>query len=125
MQFNGVLLLYRLPLTQDAPTIMENVRAYQENSRFNVFNVNTYLGFPGSLSQLEFSAIVFHYSLFGNWPFALDDNFLNYLERNSSSYKVAFFQDEFQYCQPRFEFLNRFKIDCVYTLIEPEYFKDV
>lgn len=125
MDINGVLLLYRLPLTADAPTILENIRAFGNNSRFQVCEVNTHSGFPASLSDLRFSAIAFHYSLFGNWPFGLDDEFLNYIQESASSYKVAFFQDEFQYCQQRFEFLNRCKVDCVYTLIEPDYFKDV
>ena len=125
MKINGVLLLYHLPLTQDAPTILENVRAYGSNSRFKVWNVNTFLGFPDSLAGMRFSAIAFHYSLFGNWPFALSEEFLSYVERSQSSYKVAFFQDEFQFCTQRFEFLNRCKVDCVYTLIEPQYFKDV
>ncbi|HEX3229369.1 MAG TPA: hypothetical protein VHQ95_10410 [Pyrinomonadaceae bacterium] len=125
MQINGVLLLYHLPLTQDAPTILENIRAYESNSRFKVWNVNTYFGFPASLAGMRFSAIGFHYSLFGNWPFALNEDFLSYVDQSQSSYKVALFQDEYQYCRPRFDFLNRCQVDCVYTLIEPQYFKDV
>jgi hypothetical protein len=125
MNINGVLLLYHLPLTQDAPTILENVRAYGNNSQFKVWNVNTFLGLPKSLARMRFRAIALHYSLFGNWPFALSEDFLNYLEDSHSSYKVAFFQDEYHHCQERFDFLNRYQIDCIYTLIEPEYFGEV
>jgi hypothetical protein len=74
---------------------------------------------------MRFSAIALHYSLFGNWPFALSPEFLNYVAESRSSYKAAFFQDEFQYCRERFDFLNQCQVDCVYTLIEPRYFKDV
>jgi hypothetical protein len=125
MNINGILLLYHLPLSQDAPTILENVNAFKTHSRFKVWNVNTHLGFPKSLANARFNSIVFHYSLFGNWPFALSDEFLNYVAQSQSSYKVAFFQDEFQYCQERFGFLERYHIDCIHTLIEPRYFKDV
>jgi hypothetical protein len=92
MNINGILLLYHLPLSQDAPTILENVNAFKTHSRFKVWNVNTHLGFPKSLANAHFNSIVFHYSLFGNWPFALGDDFLNYIAQSQSSYKVAVFQ---------------------------------
>ena len=125
MDINGVLLLYHLPLTQDAPTILENVRAYANNSRFQVWSINTFLGLPASLPKIHFSAIALHYSLFGNWPFALNEDFRNYLGQCQSSYKVAFFQDEYHHCRERFDFLNDYQIDCIYTLIDPEYFDQV
>ena len=65
-----------------------------------------------------------HYSLFGILPYRLDDYFLAYLDR-ASGYKVAFFQDEHHYCGARFAFLNRYRVDCVYTLLEPVFWKDV
>lgn len=125
MDINGVLLLYHLPLTQDAPTILENVSAYENNSRFKVWKVNTYLGLPASLAEMRFGAIALHYSLFGNSPFALNEDFYNYLAQSKLSYKVAFFQDEYHHCRERFDFINNFGIDCLYTLIEPEYFDEV
>ena len=125
MDINGVLLLYHLPLEQDAATILENIQAYQNNSRFKVWNVNTYLGLPPSLNGIRFSAIALHYSIFGNAPFAINEEFVSYLGESTSSYKVAFFQDEYHHCHERFAFINENQIDCVYTLIEPEYFDDV
>ena len=125
MNINGILLLYHLPLSQDAPTILENVNAFKAHSQFKVWNVNTHLGFPKSLANARFSTVALHYSLFGNWPFSLTSEFLNYLAQSQSSYKVAFFQDEYQYCRERFDFLNRYRIDCIYTLLEPRYFKAV
>jgi hypothetical protein len=122
---DGILLLYRHPIARNAPTIMEHVNSFQRYSKFKVWSINTEFGFPRSLDKLQFKIIVLHYSLFGSGVYLLSDRFLDYLERNKESYKVAFFQDEYQFCQQRFAFINRFCIDCVYTLLEPRYFKDV
>jgi hypothetical protein len=120
---NGILLLYHHPLSVDAATVMENVRSFEQHSRFKVWSVNSALGFPASLKDSRFRCILLHYSIFGQ-HYALDQQFLDYLEQSSGSYKVASFQDEYQYCRQRFDFLNRHKIDCVYTLVEEIYFKD-
>jgi hypothetical protein len=122
---NGVLLLYHHALAANASTIMENVEAFTRLSCFKVWPVNVELGFPKSLSTLRFESIVLHYSVFGYWPYPLDNEFLGYLEQCHDSHKTAFFQDEYHFCKQRFDFLNRYQIDCVFTLIEPEYFKDV
>lgn len=121
---NGVLLIYHHFLTSNAPTIMEHVNAFQRYSHFRVWSVNTELGFPKGLHELRFRIIVLHYSLFAS-HYLLDEEFLAYLAQSDSSYKIALFQDEHHYCQQRFAFLNRYNIDCVYTLLEPAYFKDV
>ncbi len=120
-----MLVLYHHPLSADAATVMENVKSFEQHSQFKVWTVNTALGFPKSLRDLQFETLVLHYSLFGNWPYLFDDTFLNYIELSRSSYKVAFFQDEYHHCGQRFSFLNRNAIDCVYTLVEAPYFKDV
>jgi hypothetical protein len=36
---------------------------------------------------------------------------------------VAFFQDEYRFWPERAEVLNRYKVDCVYTCVEPEYYQ--
>ena len=63
--------------------------------------------------------IVLHYSLFAYLPF-VEEEFRAYIAECGSSYKVAFFQDEYWFWPERSEMLNRFKVDCVYTCIEPE-----
>lgn len=118
---NGILLLYHHPLRQSASTIMEHVNAFERYSQFDIWKVNTEFGFPEGLHELDFSALVLHYSLFGTWPYMLNEKFLNYIEQ-SRAYKIAFFQDEHRFCQARFAFINRYKIDCIYTLLEPQYF---
>jgi hypothetical protein len=121
---NGILLLYDRPLEPNAPTIMEHVDAFARHSSFDVWSVNTGLGFPKTLGALDFSVVLLHYSLFGIAPFKLDEYFERYLDR-SKAYKVAFFQDEYQFCRERFDFLRRYDVDCVYTLLEPEWWPQV
>ena len=121
---NGTLLLYHHPLRQSASTIMEHVNAFEQHSRFKVWKVNVELGFPQGLRELQFRALVLHYSLFGIWPYMLNEKFLKYIEQ-SRAHKIAFFQDEYRFCQARFVFINRYKIDCIYTLLEPAYFDKV
>jgi len=120
----GLLLLYHHPLAADAATIMENVGAFEQHSQFKIWTVNTELGCPPSLKEIRFEGIILHYSIFSA-RYNLDDAFLNYLEDNRDTYKLAFFQDEHHYCRQRFDFLNHHRVDCVYTLLEPDYFKDV
>jgi hypothetical protein len=119
---NGILLLYHHWLAPNAPTIMEHVNAFARSSRFKVWTVNTELGFPDTLDDLDFQIIVLHYSIFGWLPFYISDRFLRYLQRSESSHKIAFFQDECRYWPQRAEFINRYGIGCVYTLLDPAYF---
>jgi hypothetical protein len=121
---HGILLLYHHYLFQNAPTIMDHVTAFGRHSRFKMWSLNTEFGFPDELNRMQFDVIVLHYSLFGPF-YLLNEKFLKYLDASKSSYKIAIFQDEYRYCQQRFRFINRFKIDCVYTLLEPAFFKDV
>ena len=121
---NGTLLLYHHPLRQSASTIMEHVNAFEQYSHFKFWKVNVELGFPQGLRELPFRALVLHYSLFGIWPYMLNEKFLKYIEQ-SQAHKIAFFQDEHRFCQARFAFINRYKIDCIYTLLEPAYFHEV
>ena len=120
---SGVLLLYRLPTWQpNPPTISEHVDAFQRYSEFKVWTVNAAWGFPKGLERLRFRIIVLHYSAnldLSGTPFS------RYLDESSSSYKIAFFQDEHHMCQRRFEFIDRYDIDCVYTLLEGPEFEDV
>ena len=103
---------------------MEHVDAFARHSSFDVWSVNTGLGFPKTLGEPDFSIVLLHYSLFGIVPFKLDEYFERYLHR-SKAYKVAFFQDEYQFCRERFELLRRYDVDCVYTLLEPEWWPQV
>ncbi|MDY7034891.1 MAG: hypothetical protein SV375_01840 [Thermodesulfobacteriota bacterium] len=122
---NGILLLYHHPVLASAPTIMEHVNAFSRHSKFKVWKVNTELGFPKGLNDIRFQILVLHYTLFGSYPYKLNDKFIHFIKENGSTYKIAFFQDEYRYCQQRFRFINQHNIDCVYTLLKPQYFNQV
>ena len=118
---NAILLLYHHPVKTDAPTIKEHVNAFSRLSRFKIWKINTAFGFPAALNNFKFNIIVFHYSLFGH-PISLGQPFLSYLGSVKNSYKIAFFQDEHEYWPERAAFINRFDMNCVYSLFEPRYF---
>ena len=118
---DGVLLLYHHFPGENAPTIMEYVEAFGRHSRFPVFTLNTDRGFPAVLASLRFRAVVLHYSLFGGDYYFLSRKYQRFLDESRGSYKIAFFQDEFRFVRKRFDFLNRFSFDAVYTLVAPEY----
>lgn len=119
----GLVLLYHVPLGETASTVIEHVTSFCNYSEYEIFPINTELGFPRGLALADFQGVILHYSLFGLGFVPrrgfLDSRFLDWLERQP--YKVAFMQDEYRYCQSRFGFLNRYSVDCVYTLLEPEH----
>ena len=115
-----LLLIHRLPLASFASTISEHVLAFPLYSNHDVTLLNVELGLPEKLSSREFDVIVLHYSLFGTHPFRLSDRFLDFLLAQRKTPKVAFFQDEYQYCRERFDFINKFKVDLVYSLFTQE-----
>jgi hypothetical protein len=125
-QVNGGLLLYHRPprFVADASTITQHIEAFERYSRFPFWKLNTDLGFPRHLAELSFDVIVVHYTIFASGPhdYLLDDRFLAYLDGAGRTYKIAFFQDEHQYCRRRFAFLDRYRFDCVYTCFEPKQF---
>jgi hypothetical protein len=122
-RISGILLIHSHALVPTASMIMDLVSAFQNHSRFKVWAVDAELGFPEALKRYEFQIIVLHYSLFGWLPFFLGEEFLEYLGESRNSYKIVFFQDEYRYWPERSEVLNRLKVDCVYTCIEPEYYE--
>ena len=121
---NGALLLYHrraTPWFRDASTVMEHVRAFRRHSDLDMWELNTDLGFPPGLEELEFGAVILHYSVFGMGTYHLDEPWHRYL-RSTGAYTVAFFQDECTRCGRRFRFLNEHEIDCVFTCLEPSEF---
>lgn len=121
---SAILLLYNKRVYDMAPTLMEYINELTKYSQFSIFSVNTENGFPGSLKNIKFSVIILHYSLFAHRFYAIDNNFLNYL-KEAKSYKIAILQDEHCFCQQRFRFLNKYNIDCIFTLVDPNYYDQV
>jgi hypothetical protein len=124
---DGALLVYHrpdAPWIKDASTVMEHVGAFEAHSRHRIWRVNTDLGFPPRLSELDFKAVILHYCVFGMGDYRLSEEWLDYLD-HTRAYKIAFFQDECTRCQRRFRFLDDHAIDCVYTCLEPSEFPKV
>jgi hypothetical protein len=115
---DGILLLYNFAPPY-ASTVMEHVGAFARHSAFPVWNVNTNEDFPDGLERFRFRAIVLHYSLFGSSEYMLGDRFREFLDASTGSLRIAFFQDEYYYCRQRFAFIDRYRIDWVYTLLGP------
>ncbi len=127
LRIDGVLLAFHRPVAgwfRDASTVTEHLTSFRRHSRFPLWELNTDTGFPSGLEELEFAAVVLHYSIFGMGLYWLDERWRSYL-KNTSAYKVAFFQDECTRCHRRFGFLNDHAIDCVYTCLEPSEFPKV
>ncbi len=124
---NAVLLLYHFPSFpgfRNASTVLEHVGSFEHHSRFELRAVNTDHDLPPKLADYDFSAVILHYTLFGGGLYNLNDEQLEFL-RTTKGYKVAFFQDEYRYNRFRFDFLNEYGIDCVYTCLEPSEFDKV
>ena len=119
-QADGIVLLYHNKPPY-AAAVMEHVNAFVAHSRFAVWAINVDHGYPPILDGLSPRIILLHYSLFGTRNYVLDARYRAFLERSTDSYRVAFFQDEYHFCGQRFAFIDQYRIDCVYTLIEPAY----
>jgi hypothetical protein len=123
----AVVLLYNRPAApwfRDAATITDHIESFARYSRFPVWELNTDLGFPPGLAEAPVGAVVLHYSLFASSGYLLDERFRRFLAE-TDAYKVAFFQDEHQFCRQRFSFLNELRFDCVFTCLEPTEFGKV
>jgi hypothetical protein len=112
---SGILFIYDLPLGMKLPpTLVDHVASFRSHSGFATYYVNIDLGFPTALLGLDFEIIVLHYSLFYRPPYPISPEMIPWLA-GSQAYKVAFFQDEYQFCPHRYQFVNQAKLDAVYT----------
>jgi hypothetical protein len=122
----GILVVYHrpdylFPLTPfaDAATVREHIHSFAAHSRFAVWELNTHTGFPRHLAQVQPAAVFLHYSLFATTGYLIPKRMRSWLRR-IDALKVAFFQDEFHYCQQRFRFVNDVGIDLIYTHVHPD-----
>jgi hypothetical protein len=123
-----VLLLYHRPTHwwyKDASTVREHIHAFDQHSHHPVWELNTDFGFPSALEDVRPGAIILHYSLFGSGVYRFDEGFLAWMRDRSDALKVAFFQDEFYFCQKRFAFVNDYGVNVVFTHVSPEHIPEV
>ena len=118
-----ILVLYHRPVGRrfaDAATVREHIHSFKRYSRFSVTEVNTEYGFIPGLEEAQPGAVLMHYSIFGSGQYRLDDRYLAWLRERPDMLKLAFFQDEFYFCQKRFAFVNDNAIDLVFTHVSPQ-----
>jgi hypothetical protein len=127
----GIVVVYHRPdyifpvwPIADAATVREHIHAFSAHSQFPVWEVNTHFGFPSHLGKMQPSAVFLHYSLWLTTGYLIPKRMKQWL-RNIDAPKVAFFQDEFHYCQQRFQFVNDIGVDLIYTHVHPEDIPDV
>lgn len=121
-------MLYHRPTHwwyKDASTVREHIHAFGRHSRYPVWEVNTDFGFPPGLDDVRPGAIILHYSLFGSGVYRLDERYLAWLRDRSDALKVAFFQDEYYFCQKRFGFVNDYGVDVVFTHVSAQHIPEV
>lgn len=116
-----MLLIHFLNDKSDASTIAEHINSFLKYSRFKVMVINTHKKhqIPGNMD--DFDAVVLHYSLFGNFPFQIGTEIQTQISLASKPIKIAFFQDEHQFCQERFTLIKRCGISTIYSILKPEY----
>ena len=80
---DGVLVVFHRPTApwiKDASTVREHLHSFSHHSRHRVWEVNVDIGFPRGLADLEFRAIILHYSIFGMGTYHFDEKWLAYLD---------------------------------------------
>jgi len=122
---DAALLIYHHGLSENAPTIKEHVDAFTRYTHLPVFALNSDRGLPRGLGPMRFRALILHYSIFSGDYYLLSAPYRRFLKRHSDRHLITFFQDEHRFCRRRFDFLNRYDVETVYTLLEPEYHQQV
>src|ERR1043166_8207852 len=120
----GIALFYQHHYFPDAETIQEHLNSFSRYSRFPIYPVNLVFGLPPGLKNYHFAGYVFHYTLAPAMTWLTPD-VEEYLDACTPSHRVAIFQDEVYYFQERYSFLNRCKIDCLYSRHKPCHVRDL
>lgn len=120
-----LLVIFNHPRKENASTILEHVYAFSRYSENDVDYYNCFEGQDSINHSKQYDAIIYHYSLFGSYPFRCDSDLIQKLLNLKSRLRIAFFQDEYQHCQERFKFIKQAEIDVIFSLLEPRYFAQV
>jgi len=106
------------------PTVIEHATAFERLSEFDVTAINT--ADPDAterMRRVEPKAVLLHYTLFGMQWYQLTEE-QQYIVAHYNAIKAAFYQDEYYHVPKRFRFIDEAGIDCVYTMVEPQYFNE-
>lgn len=122
MPKTDILLLYYYDV-QNAGTITEHLSSFKKHSSFAVEEVNLLnLDSPNRIRKMDFSAVVLHYTLFGMQYYLIPEE-VSYIVSHNDAVRVAFFQDEHHQIPKRFNYVNEYDVDMVYTLLDPADFR--
>lgn len=123
------LIISCLQRDGNAGTLVDHVNAFINYSRysFDHFSVNLeFNGVEGSLPKKifknEYKIIVLHYSLFGGTPFKITKKLIDYIKQ-SSSIKIAYFQDEYQAPKEKYKLINDLDVKLIFSLVREKDFK--
>ena len=115
------LYFYREPF---GPTVMDHLESFERYSSFQVTSLNlAATGATDRLRRMDAGAIVLHYTLFGMQYYLITEE-QAWIVRESPAIKIAFFQDEYHQPPKRFRFIEEYGVDVIYTLLEPQHFRD-
>ncbi len=118
----SALLVYHTSPLKGANNFFEHVDAFKNFSKHKFVALNTFYDFSPKFYEEKFNLIVFHYSLFGAFPFSLSEKLVQYFSKQSGI-KVFFFQDEYVLHNERLKLLKKIGVNQIYSLVDETEFK--
>lgn len=107
-----------------ASAVTDHFAAFEKYSGFGVTSVNVHKpDYMDRVKAHQWQGVLLHYTMFAMDIYYINDVLSQWL-KDTPAKLICFFQDEYFNCQKRFRFLNEHKVDAVYTLVEPRYFRD-
>ena len=122
------LIVYAGGFSRNASTINEHVRSFLTFIDTSMISLNASFIFSNRylrlIEKMNVTHIILHYSLFGYMPFSIRKELDAYLVKSKAK-KIAFFQDEYINCPEKYEVINKYSVDHIFTLLEEKYHKEV
>ena len=112
------LLLYHQSPANNESTIKEHLKSFNKFSKGNL-ELNTFYRPSSKFFRQKFDVIIFHYSIFGSYPFHLREEIVEFASKQDAV-KIYFFQDEHQHHDKRIEIIQTLDIQ-IYTLADQEF----
>ena len=114
------LLLYHQSPTDNESTIKEHLKSFNKFSKGNFLELNTFYKPSSKFFRQKFDVIIFHYSIFGSYPFHLREEIIEFTSKQDAV-KIYFFQDEHQHHDKRIEIIQNIGYSQIYTLADQEF----
>tara|TARA_B100000035_G_scaffold283322_1_gene265419 strand:+ start:121 stop:1353 length:1233 start_codon:yes stop_codon:yes gene_type:complete len=114
------LLLYHQSPANSESTIKEHLKSFNKFSKGNFLELNTFYRPSSKFFRQKFDVIIFHYSIFGSYPFHLREEIVEFASKQDAV-KIYFFQDEHQHHDKRIEIIQDIGYSQIYTLADQEF----